>query len=332
MKLYKTLNNIVVAKGEGIDNIVDETGIHKIIVLDEDYADLYSDYTFLGYSIAEAAFANNLDALSPLHTALTLQEEPAILVCGKEVDKCTTVLAAYAILKKNYNLLAKAARIVEELYGECSIDFNSYASIKALKSLLEIIEVKELAVIDSLASTYNYGKSYKHYTNLVTKTLLLTNEKEPLYISLLSFLFEGPGKPNELLALRLEALRTRYPQAYNTIIKSHVGLLKNYIEGKREWPYCVVRLAAELEADYIETSNDKIIVHCLGEGNDNCMKQAIKARRNLPCGRFKTLSILAGASRKISCHELLPKLGVFQQSVQEASEASPYRKQWILAH
>ncbi len=195
--------------GPGLDEVVEP--VERIILFDEEYADIYGDYVFLGYDVvAESISLDRADLVGMHNAAVLLDSGPAIVVCGENPGRCLASIAAHMIYRKGADpgkAVNKASEILGELYGaKPTLGVQALTGLEGLYSALIAASRKGLSGLMSLALSYEYGLGRLHYGESVSWLSALGANHTVLLAGLLHFLVEGPGSPQELFERRLAAI------------------------------------------------------------------------------------------------------------------------------
>ncbi len=278
--IYVREGDYVLLRGIGLDDILAELEeVGSILVVDEEYADLYGEYVFLGYDVYVVIPSGRYcDIVSLYQAGLVQEKKPSILVCGEQPLNCKYAIAAHFALKglEATEASSRAWSIVSRLYPGRTEPRSPLldAALTAVSRLSRLLGVKGLGAVIGLADNYGYGWGLEHYNDAVAWTSTLGADDDTLLASALHFLTEGPGEPSYLLRERLEAVK---PEFLRGLLGKHydkvLGILESFAEKRLEGNAAILTLVEELEpgsgsVKLVEKRGDAIIVYCrdAGEG------------------------------------------------------------------
>ncbi len=195
-------------EGRGLDHVLD-TG-WRLLLIDDYYSEVYSDYVFLGYDTFIQKVTEGRADLVGLYAAASLLEGgKTVIVCGDKPRSCVYILAAYSMLNKNKEVeeaLKEARDAVMKIYGEIDVGGPELMALRALRRLLKILHKPYLASLFAVALNYDFGENPLKYGEALAWLDALGAKDRHLLASALRFLVEGRGKPLELFNARVEAL------------------------------------------------------------------------------------------------------------------------------
>ncbi len=208
--IYARFGDITLIRGIGLDDVLE--GQPSIVVLDDEYADIYGEYSFLGYDVYAPLFERDrVDVIGLFEAAVSLSKRPLVVVCGDKVnDRCVYGLAASLLLagREARAALRDAWSMVSRLYPGAVEPRNPFmeASLYTLERLLGLVGREGVAGLITLGNTYGYGWGLRHYNESLVWAWGLGAEDDVMVAVALHFLVEGPGEPLELLELRRNAI------------------------------------------------------------------------------------------------------------------------------
>ncbi len=201
-------------EGANIDYLLDEDPSRSILVLDDIYSNLYSDYLFLGYNYYPLSMRSEATEVVTLYDALSiLHHHKTITVCGDDPRPCIALFALFKVSKENLSfeetLRAVEREVVSKLYPTISkVDMRVpiVMGARALVTLVKELGNTNLGILLNVARNYDFGKGERVFNDRVAWTNALELPSKLLYAQLMRFLVEGHGTPKELFELRLDAL------------------------------------------------------------------------------------------------------------------------------
>ncbi len=295
--------------GPGLDEVL---GPEKsIVLLDEDFGDVYGDYIFLGYDVfSETINVERADIVGIYSAYILLARDKVVAVCGKDPRPCTLALAAYVALERSLEpveALKTAWSTLAKIYDRdsVSIPLQVFAALRALTKLVNILGKEVFSTIFSLASNYEYGYGRISYGETITWANNLGAGNDTLVAAALSFLaLSLHGAPNEILRYRLEALGESSlisligPRA-EKIIATLKSLSTNQPDQDAALLQMVVHLGPGTESTiYVDRDGDKVLVYCRGrEPSKECItkiQSADKVRRDFLRDIFSSIRLVLG--------------------------------------
>ncbi len=274
--------------GPGIDDVLE--GMEDIILLDDYYADIYGDYTFLGYETFHVPIRVEYSDLVNLHNAAYLMStRKAVIVCGDNPQRCIYALAAYLAYNgvETDEALSRATALLRQLYGEVEPRSPAArAAVNAIYRLVRAIGRPQLDILMSLAANYGWGWGDLHYSCHVSWTSVSSNDDAALLASALHFLTEGPGDEKELLDIRLDTLgRDNLRESIKGPIDEALRILEDYASKRCEDPrasllWFIEKLDPEKSlALLVEGHGDYLVVYCRASLEDTPAKTCVEKIR-----------------------------------------------------
>ncbi len=250
---------ILFIQGPGIDEYLERA--KRIIILDEFYLDMYSDYVFLGPEVyGETISMEYPDIVGVINTLITLRSGETLIVCGDDPRPCITLLAALLLQRTHQDprdAVKKAWSILKTAYSSpdytvrqelLSYPLTHLDMLKVFRILYNLLSEK-LLLLASLALNYDYGLGRRAYSELVTWSLSLDEGNELLFASLFSFLALAPyGKPSEILKYRLSLLPiAELKTVFGDPVEPGIRILEEYAKGKEDAKTVLFKLLVSLK-------------------------------------------------------------------------------------
>ncbi len=231
---YANLRFIV---GPGLDEVLQPGD--RLVLVDEEYGDIYGDYIFLGYDTLAVSINPGYADLVGIASSLLVSEDGGVVVCGERPERCLALLAARMVVGEGLSVgeaLGKSWAVLSKLYGKDCTTFPAEleAALRALGRLAAFPGWDKLRLVLSLASSYEYGKGGRFYGELVSWLAGLGAGREALAAALLSFLaFSRHGPPWEVFRYRLEAVgEANLLAALGGWVEEALAALRGYVEGR----------------------------------------------------------------------------------------------------
>ncbi|ABU82120.1 hypothetical protein Igni_0940 [Ignicoccus hospitalis KIN4/I] len=256
-------------KGPGLDHVIEEKGIKRIVVLDPYFGDIYGDYLFAGYEVVEEFPKATLPDVVGFHTAaVLLSKKPAVVVCGFDPLRCAVALAAYLIKEEKVSVeeaVEEAEERLSSLYGAARVPRVPKRGLEAYARLASLFG-DYLDAIMALGLNYEFGKGGLHWGEAVTWANSMEYD-DPLFLATaLHFLAEGHGKRDEVFQRRLEVVRR---EALEEMLGEEgleaLELVREFAEGKlRELEFVEALQPGEGYVRDVERRGDEVVVRCIG--------------------------------------------------------------------
>ena len=293
--------------GPGLDELLSPE--KSIVLLDEDFGDVYGDYIFLGYDVfSETINVERADIVGIYSSYVLLSKNKVVTVCGKDPRPCTLALAAHIALGRNLEpreALEAAWSILTEIYDRDSIaiPLQAFAALQALTRLVNILGKEVFSTIFSLASNYEYGYGRISYGETITWANNLGASDNALIAAALSFLaLSLHGAPHEILRYRLEAVGESSlisligPRA-EKVIATLRNLATTHPDKDAALLQMVVHLGPGTESTiYVDRDSDKVLVYCKGkEPSKECVtkiQNADKIRKEALSSMFSSIRLV----------------------------------------
>ncbi len=249
--IYARIGDITLLRGIGLDDVLD--GSPNIVVLDDEYADIYGEYSFLGYEVYAPLFeTNRADVTGLFEAAVVLTKRPLVIVCGDRLnERCLYGLAASLVLQGRSadEALREAWGMVSRLYPGAREPRNAFleASLYTLERLYRLTGKEGIAGLVALGNNYGYGWGLRHYNESLVWAWGLDADDHVMLAVALHFLVEGPGEPLELLMLRRDAIGDNVLDALTGGRWSSVQrVLEEYAKGVERGRGAALRVIEEL--------------------------------------------------------------------------------------
>jgi len=286
-------NNHILTKGPGLDELL-EPG-RNVIIVDDFYADYYGDYIFLGYNIYVAVpITSRADTLGLFEAATLLDRGPAVLVCGDEPTQCLYTIAAYEALhgRSPEEAIREAEEHLAAFYARKPARSRpAEEAVKALHWIGRLLGQDRFAAILGVGDNYNYGWGRLHYGETLAWLAEMGASDDAMAAAAIHFLAEGPGAPDRLLELRLQAIGSEaLGELLGNMTTRAVETLRSYARGNHQGPAAELALAETLgpgssEVHYPERRGDTLLIHCAlgeqGEPLEACVERAGRAAKLL---------------------------------------------------
>lgn len=286
-------NEHILIKGLGLDELL-EPG-RGVLIVDNFYADYYGDYIFLGYDVYVAVpRIERGDTLGLFNAAALLDRGPMVIVCGDEPEQCLYTIAAHEALhgRDPAEALDEAIERLHGFYGkEPQRSRPAEEALKALHKVGRLLGPDRFAAITGVGDSYNYGWGPLHYGETLAWLAELEASDEALAAASLHFLLEGPGEPQRLLELRLEALTLgALRELLGGLADKALKTLRDYAAGRLEGAAAELALVEKLGPGegpvlYPERRGDTLLVHCAvdseGAPAAGCVERVGEAARLL---------------------------------------------------
>ncbi len=203
-------SDLVIMVGPGLDHVIGETGINRIVLLDNYFGEIYGDYIFAGYEVvAELPKAALADVAGFHASAVLLTKKPAIVVCGFEPERCLATLSAYMIREEGLNAneaYRRAKDVLKNIYDKpLYLPEPALLGLRAYERLHKLFG-NYLDAFMALGLNYEFGKDPLHWGEGVSWANALGYDDELFLAYALHFLAEGHGSREEVYRRRMEAL------------------------------------------------------------------------------------------------------------------------------
>jgi hypothetical protein len=281
--------------GPGLDEVLGS--VQRIVLFDEEYADIYGDYVFLGYDVvAESISLSRADLVGMHNAAVLLDAEPSVVVCGEDPGHCLASIAAHKVYRDGADpgrAVDEASVLLEELYGaRPRLSVQALTGLKGLHAALVALGRSGLSSLISLALSYGYGLGRLHYGESVSWLSALGASHVALLAGLLHFLVEGPGEPQELLERRLTAIGVEgLVELLGSRAEEALSILRDYIGHRETEEARAIALVESLgpgssHVTHFEKVGREARVYCSvgehGEPVKECVKAVGEASKLLP--------------------------------------------------
>ena len=202
--------DLIFIQGPGLDHVIDETNVNRLVLLDLYFGEIYGDYIFAGYDVVAENPKAVLADVAGFHAAgVLLSKKPAIVVCGFDPERCLVSLASYLIREEGYdaeNALSKAKDVLREIYDKpLALPEPAVLALKAYHRLKTLFG-NYLDSFMALGFNYEYGKDPLHWGEGVSWANALGYDDVNFLAYALHFLAEGHGTREEVFKRRMEAV------------------------------------------------------------------------------------------------------------------------------
>jgi len=203
-------DGLLLLDGPGLDHVLDERDINRLILIDDYFSEIYGEYIFAGYDTV-AHLLSVLPSIPDMYTiAALMMKKPAIVVCGFEGNRCLLALTSYLIYTKGMEVekaLEEARNILKGIYEKgLELPNNVINALKAFKRLRDLFGPSNLSILMSLGMNYDFGWGKLHWGEGLTWLNNLQAPDEVFVAYALHFLAEGHGKREEIFPRRIEAV------------------------------------------------------------------------------------------------------------------------------
>jgi len=277
--------------GLGLDELLEEE--KNVILLDEDFGDMYGDYLFLGYNVfAETIDTTKADIVGIYTARMLLGKGKSVTVCGKDPVPCTVSLAAYIALEKHIDVLdalREAWNALREIYDRdrVAIPAQLVSALRALKRITSLIGEEAFSALFSLAASYEYGYGRLSYGDLVAWLNNLGASDEALLAGAMSFLaLSLHGPPGEILKYRLEAVgESSLVSLIGPRAEKAIAILTRFAENNPDADAALLQFLVHLGPGtdstlYVDLVNSTVYVYCAGtEPTRECLTKIQNAER-----------------------------------------------------
>ncbi len=209
MPSYVEHDKHILLLGPGLDDLLDPE--RRIVLIDDYFSDVYSDYIFMGYDVLVMPVdPTKPDVIGGFQASALLHQRPSILVCGHRPDFCLLVYPSYLVLYKDYKYdeaIRETEALLSKVYNKDVVaPYQIVSAVKTLERIKNIYGFENMSTTFLVASNYDYGKNRFRYADRLS--WLVEVEASPKWIgtAMLYFLIEGHGEMKDLYKLRVEAL------------------------------------------------------------------------------------------------------------------------------
>jgi hypothetical protein len=301
--------------GPGLDEVLRPD--KNLVLLDPDFAEVYGDYIFLGYSVySEQVYTERADLVGLYASYILISKGKSIVVCGKSPTICTPVLATYILVEKNIEplrALQEAWKVLKPLYGEDSLKISAqiYSALKALYRIVRIFSKEVFTTLFSLASNYEYGYGRLSYGETISWINNLNGSDNAVGAAALSFLaLSLHGAPAEILRYRLEAVgEASLLSLIGPRAEKILAVLRNLALNNLDEDSALLKLVISLgpgteSVNYVTLDNNKLIVYCTGnEPTKECMTKVSEANNVLQKGliqHIESIKVIPGEPEPVT--------------------------------
>jgi len=209
MPKFVTHENHLLLVGPGLDDVLEPN--KNLILIDDYFSDVYSDYIFAGYdTFVSVVEPTKPDVIGAFDTATLISKGSSIIVCGFKPDFCLLTYPAYLTLYKGLDYtqsIKETESLLSELYQkDVKAPYQTVQAIRVLDELRKSLGLQSLSSLFLVAANYDYGKNKFRYADRLVWLNEIGAEREYLYSALLYFLIEGHGSVKDLFKFRLETL------------------------------------------------------------------------------------------------------------------------------
>ncbi len=295
--------------GPGLDEVLSPE--KSIVLLDEDFGDVYGDYIFLGYDVfSETINVERADIVGIYSAYILFSKNKVVTVCGKDPRPCTLALAAHIALERSLEpreALETAWSILAKIYDRDSIaiSLQAFAALRALTRLVSILGKEVFSTLFALASNYEYGYGRASYGETITWANNLGASDNALIAAALSFLVLSlHGAPHEILKYRLEAVgESSLISLIGPRAEKVIATLRNLATSHPDRDAALLRMVVHLgpgteSTTYVDRDGDKVLVYCKGmEPSKECVtkiQNADKIRKEALSDMFSSIRLVLG--------------------------------------
>jgi len=262
--------DLVFIKGPGLDYVIEDTNINRIVLLDPYFGDVYGDYIFAGYDVVSEVPKAVLADVAGFHTsAVLLSKKPAIVVCGFEPQRCLVSLASYLIKEeglKTDEAVEKAKSVLSKIYDKplvmpepAKLGLDAYLRLRNLFG-------HYLDSFMALGFNYEFGKDPLHWSEGVSWANALGYDDVNFLAYALHFLAEGHGTREEVFKRRMEAvgeepLREMLGEEGLVALK----VLEEFVRGRaKEIEFVEAMKPGEGYVRAVRRDGNKALIKCVG--------------------------------------------------------------------
>ncbi|ALU12485.1 hypothetical protein EYM_04365 [Ignicoccus islandicus DSM 13165] len=290
-----------IIEGSNLDYLLDEDSSRALLVLDDLYSDLYSDYIFMGYNFYPIPISSEMTEVTNLHDALSiLRHKKTITICGDDPRPCVALFSLLKTAEGEGELeeaLSTVASEIAPLYSNSTKDVSVEVKgpllmgVKALDLLSREMGTSKLDLLLAIARNYDFGKGEKVFNDRISWTVAADLPLSIAYAQLVRFLIEGHGSPEELLEVRLDALGGK-EEVESVIGEEALNVLEKMAREEEDDDVKVMKLIDALNPGssniyFIERSDSRIVVKCKGK----CNVDLRKISKLLPINKYGIESI-----------------------------------------